>query len=181
MMYKDFRVKVIKAKGKHHFRVKNSYGTKDAYRWCIKNKLITKKITESKFRKIVNTLNLQLQKELVAGYQIKLPVGMGMVSIRKSKTYVGIKDGKIKTNKKVDWDTTLKYWYSDEDAYKNKKLIRKEAKEIFKIIYNKSMTSFKNSTYFLFEPTRTIKLLVKDNIENDNFETLIFNRRTWNI
>ena len=43
MTYEEFRIDILKAnQKKHHFRVNNAIGIKDAYRWCIKYRKIDK-------------------------------------------------------------------------------------------------------------------------------------------
>jgi hypothetical protein len=36
---------------------------------------------------------------------------MGQLEVRKYETYVKFKDGKIKTNRGIDWNATLQLWY----------------------------------------------------------------------
>ena len=125
MTYDKFRVDILKANTKkHHFKINNSYGTKDAYRWCVKNKLIPKTLSEKDFRIIINAINQHLQDQLLLGKEAKFPQNMGSVEVRKFKTYVGLEEDKIRTNLAIDWDKTLKLWYEDDEALQSKTLVR---------------------------------------------------------
>ena len=71
MTYNDFRINTLKANTKKTFKIRNSYGARDAYRWSVKYKKI--RISESDFREIINTLNKTLQDQLLQGKDIILP------------------------------------------------------------------------------------------------------------
>nr|DAU83974.1 MAG TPA: hypothetical protein [Crassvirales sp.] len=50
---------------------------------------------------------------------------MGTLEVRKIERNIRIgKDGEIITNLPIDWDSTLKLWYEDEESYKNKTIVR---------------------------------------------------------
>lgn len=174
MTYKEFRISTLKAnQKKHHFRVNNSLGIKDAYRWCIKHRQIDKSISEKNFRIIINALNKSLQDQLLQGRDINLPERMGRIEIRKYQTYVGLEGDKIKTNLSVDWDKTLRLWFEDKEAYDNRTLIRCETKEKFKFIYNKSKAKYNNKVFYEFTPTRSLRLKLKELINNQGFDALL--------
>ena len=174
MTYEEFRISTLKAnQKKHHFRVNNSLGIKDAYRWCIKHRQIDKSISEKDFRIIINALNQSLQDQLLQGKDINLPERMGRIEIRKYQTYVGLEGGKIKTNLSVDWDKTLRLWFEDKEAYDNRTLIRCETKEKFKFIYNKSKAKYNNKVFYEFTSTRSLRLKLKELINNQGFDALL--------
>ena len=175
MTYEEFRIATLKANTKkHHFRVNNSYGTKDSYRWCIKNKLINKSVSEKDFRKIINALNKSLQDQLLQGKDATFPLLMGRIEIRKYNTFVGLEGNKIKTNLSVDWKKTLKLWYEDKESFINKTLVRCETKEKFKFIYNKCKAKYNNKAFYEFTVTRSIKSKLKEIINNQGFDALLF-------
>ena len=154
-------------------KIHNSYGTKDAYRWCIKNKYISRSLSEKDFRIIVNTINQYFQDRLLQGYDIKLPEMMGVIEIRKYKTHIGFEDGKLMTNMAVDWDKTLKLWYEDKESYDNRKLVRCDTKERFKIFYNKTKAKYNNKVFYRFSFTRDIRIKLKNIINNQGFDALL--------
>lgn len=174
MTYEEFRIGKLKAnQKKHHFKVNNSYGTKDAYRWAMKNRLIRRELKETDYRKIINALNQSLQDQLLSGKDMKFPERLGRVEVRKYKTFVNLEEDKIKTNLAVDWDKTLRLWYEDEEACDNKTLIRCETDEKFRIIYNKRKAKYNNKVFYEFSPTRQIKLKLKELINNKGFDALL--------
>lgn len=178
MTYEEFRIGVLKAnQKKHHFKVRNSYGTKDAYRWAMKHKMIDKSLSEKDFRKIINALNQSLQDQLLQGRDIRLPAVMGRIGIRKLPVFIGLEEGKIRTNLPVDWDKTLRLWYEDEESYMNKTLVRCDEKEKFKFHYDKSSALYNNKLFFEFTPTRNIKLKLKNIIDNQGFDALLLKDR----
>jgi hypothetical protein len=86
---------------------------------------------------------------------------MGQIELRKYNTYVKFDDGKIKTNRGVDWDATLKLWYEDSEAKENKIIVKMEDPEVFILYYNKVMSNFNNKSLYDFKPNRELLLAVK--------------------
>lgn len=69
MEYDDFRKRTLKAEEKkHHFKVTNSYGNKEAWRWIKKNKWldIGEPLTEREFGAIIKAINKHLQDQLLS-------------------------------------------------------------------------------------------------------------------
>lgn len=174
MTYEEFRIGVLKAnQKKHHFKVHNSYGTKDAYRWAMKHRQIRRDLSETNFRVIINALNQSLQDQLLQGKDVNLPERMGRIEIRKYDTHVGFEDGKVVTNLSVDWDKTLRLWYEDKEAYMNRTLVRCETSERFKFMYCKGRAKYNNKIFYEFAPTRDIRLKLKEIINNQGFDALL--------
>lgn len=173
--YEEFRKRVLKANvKKHKFRINNSYGTKDIYRWVKKNKLFKEYVpTESEFRVIVNALNMKMQENLLDGKDIIFPYNLGILELRKIDSKILYKEGKLVTNMPVDWKRTLQYWFEDKDAEKNKKLLRTEVKEKFKIHYRKSIAKYNNKIFIGFSPTRSLKIKLKDRINSGSIDALL--------
>ena len=177
MTYEDFRIDTLKAnKKKHHFEIRDSYGTKDAYRWCIKNRLINKSLSEKDFRIIINTLNQSFQDQLLQGKEAKLPASMGRIEVRKFNTFVGLEEGRIRTNRAVDWDRTLRLWYEDEESREAKTLVRCETDEKFKFYYNKKTATYNNKIFYDFTPARSLKLKLKELIDKQGFDALLIGK-----
>lgn len=164
MAFEDFRKSVLKVKSQRNHKIKGSLGVRDAFKWLQKNKLLNigRSLKEEEFYKIIRTVNNLLAKELLKGKDVKLPQKMGMLEVRKYDTYVRLQDGKIKTNRKVDWNATLKLWYENEEAKEEKLLVRLEDKEVFKIFYNRMIANYKNKTLFQFKPHRELSIKVRE-------------------
>jgi len=177
MIYEDFRKQTLKANTKKgHFRINKSLGAKEAWRWLKKNKWLDlgQEITESQMRVIIDTLNQTLQDQLLNQRDINLPLNMGRIEVRKFETKKEFVDGKIKTNLAIDWDATLRLWHEDNYAKEHKILIRCETSERFRIIYNKRKAKYNNKTFYEFNPTRDLRIKLKNKIKTQGFDALLF-------
>ena len=163
MSFQEFRKSILKTKNKRHHSIKGSLGVRDAFKWCQKNKWpgINTVLKESEFYKIIRTVNKLIAEELMQGHDVKFPQRMGQLEVRKYETYVKLKDGKIKTNRGIDWNATLQLWYQDEEAKENKILIKSEDLESFTILYNRAVANYNNKTLYQFKPHRALLLAVK--------------------
>ena len=170
MSFAEYRKEVLKVYDKDVFEVRNSYGIKDAYRWCIKNKLIGKHVKESDFRVIINTINEKICDKVVEGHKVTLPAFMGSIFLLKREND-NIFNNKDKCTMPVDWLSTMELWYDDEDAREKKMIVRYEPKEVFKVMYTKG--KYKNVTYFRFYPMRAMKLKLKKAIQENKTDALL--------
>lgn len=168
----EFRKSILKVKDSRVHRVNNSYGVYDVYKYIRKNKWfdIGQPITEHQFYYIIRNINNLLSDSLVQGHDIKLPCKMGTIEVRKYDAVISINNGKVKTNLPVDWDKTLKLWSEDEEAYKERTLIKMEEKEIFKVHYNRIRADYNNKSYYEFIVNRDLKKRLKRKIKNGNFD-----------
>jgi len=175
MNYSSFRKKVIKAKTKKKFRVTNSYGTKQAWRWLKKNKWLDLEnpVTEKEFGAIIREVNKELVEHMFNGHDIILPHRMGRIEIRKYEPRIEYKDGKVQTNLPVNWQRTLNYWHQDPEAHKNKVLIRQEVKNVFRIIYVKKSANYKNKTFYQFVPHRDVKVELSQRIKDNKIDAFL--------
>ena len=163
----EFRKQVLKINGPRVHKVNNSYGVYDIYKYIRKNKWfdIGQPVTEHQFYSIIRRMNNLLADALIHGHDIELPCRMGIIEVRKNDARISIEGGKVKTNLPVDWDRTLKLWSEDEEAYKERTLIKMEEKEIFSIFYNRTAANYKNKSFYEFRPNRQLKLMIKRRIK----------------
>ena len=164
----DFRKKVLKVNGPRKHKITNSYGVYDSYKHIRKNKWkeIGEPVTEHEFYSVIREVNNILASLLSYGQDISLPHSMGRLEVRKYEASIKFKDGKLVTNLPIDWDRTLKLWSEDEEAYKNRTLVKMEEKEIFKIYYNRGKATYINKGFFDFKANRDLKKKLKYNIKN---------------
>ena len=160
-------------------KINNSLGVYDSYKWIRKNKWLNigRPLTEHDFYSIIRKVNEYLAIELENGNDVKLPCRMGRLELRKSEAKINIVNGKIKTNLPVDWNRTLKLWYEDEEAYKNKTLVKVEEKEIFKIFYNRKLANYNNQSFYKFEVNKSIKKKLKQNIKEGKIDAFKLNSK----
>lgn len=164
----DFRKAVLKIDGPRKHKVNNSNGVYQAYKYIRKNKWfdIGRPLTEHEFYTIVRQVNNYLAEELLHGHDIVLPNRLGRIELRKYDTKMTIKNGVLKTNLPIDWDRTLKLWSEDEEAYKERTLVKVEEKEIFKVFYNRRNANYENKSFYEFEVNRDLKRRLKQRIKS---------------
>lgn len=176
----EFRKRVIRAEeDKHHFKVTNSNGTKEAWRWIKKNNWLNigQPISERELGLIVKTINLALQDQLLDGKDVLFPNRMGRLEVRKFKAKLEYVDNKLVTTLPVDWNRTIQLWWEDEESYKLKRLVRYEASDRFSIYYNKEYANYANKTYYKFTPVRPFRIKLKNKIINGGFDALLLGKK----
>ena len=165
--YEEFKFNVQHLNSSRKHKVTDSIGIYDSYKWIRKNKWLNigRPLTEHEFYSIIRRVNDYLAESFLQGNDIKLPHRMGRIELRKYDAKIDIVDGKIKTNLPIDWDRTLKLWYEDEEAYKEKTLVKVEEKEIFKVYYNKQLADYNNQVFYEFNVNRELKRRLKQRIK----------------
>jgi hypothetical protein len=162
----------------HHsrgtFKVTNSWGIYDAYKHIRKNKWynIGRPVKEHEFYTIVRQVNDLLANELIKGNTVVFPAKMGKLELRKSKRRVKMVDGELKNSYPIDWNSTMKLWYEDAEARKQKTLIRFEQEYVYHVKYCKFMASYENKCFYEFYLNTFIKKKLKNSIINRKTETL---------
>ena len=159
-------IKNVKGSRKHEFS--NSYTVRDYY-WYFRK--YNKELTETQFSSILEELLKRGRDLLINGKDFKFPGRFGMLEIRKRERKVKIVDGKLKVNLPINWNETLKLWYSDEKAKQKRTLVRCDVPSIFGVNYNKRNALYKNKAFIEFRTNREFKLLLKKEIQNNkNFD-----------
>lgn len=180
----EFKKRVRKVTEHHKHKIRNSLGIYNGFKYYRKNKPADKKyiLTESQYFAITRLINNLLVEEIAKGNEVKLPHRMGTIEIRKYEKSVKIgDDGEVKTNLPIDWDNTLKLWYEDEEAYKDKTLLRLDEQEIYKIVWNKENVNFNNRAFYELVFNRDLKLRLKHNIKEGIVDALHIGRRIKNV
>lgn len=162
---------IKKVKGKREYKIKNCIGVRDAYRWFRKKE---KGISEHQYRRIVRQLNKELIEELFRKGDIDFPWGLGKLQVRKEKSKIFLKDGKVETNLGIDWGKTVELWSQDEEAHKNKTLIKCDCKYLYHIFYTKRETAnFKNRIYYKLRLVREVYKRMREKIDNNELEAFL--------
>lgn len=159
---------ILKLNGPRKHKISGSFGVYDSYKHIRKNKWkdIGHPVSEHNFYAIIRTINKHLASSLSFGQDVQLPHQMGRLELRKYDASINIKNGKVVTNLPVDWGRTLKLWEEDEEAYKERTLVKMEEKEIYKVYYNRGKATYINKGFFDFHPNRILKKQLKENIKN---------------
>lgn len=180
MAYREFRKRILKVEEKkHHFKVTNSYGTKEAWRWLKKNKWLDlpESVTERQFGAIIKAINLTLRDHLLEGKDIDLPHRMGRIEIRKFKAKMEIENGRLVTNLPPDWKRTLELWYEDQEALEAKTLVRYEGIDRFTIHYDKTNANYNNKAFYQFIPVRPLRRELKERIVNGSIDAFLLQKK----
>lgn len=160
MKYSEFIKDLKKVSSNRVHKIVNSYGVYDAYKFYRKHKPKHKKfvLTESQYFAIIRETNNMLADFLANGEDINLPERMGRIELRKYNLEPKIsEDGRLVYKAPIDWDSTLKLWYDDEEAKANKTLIKIESKENYRVIYNKSKALYTNKSFYMLHINRELK------------------------
>ena len=171
----EFRRKVLKVDHSRNHKVKNSIGVYDIYKHIRKNKWydIGQPITEHQFYTIIRQVNNVLADNLLKGNDIVFPNKMGRLEVRKFEPIIRFEDNKLTVRLPIDWDRTLKLWLEDEEAYKERTLVKMEEKEIFKVCYNKTRADFQNKGFYQLQINRDLKIALKKKIKLGNFDAFL--------
>lgn len=172
MTYEEFRNEVQHTNDNRKHEITGSIGVYSAYKWIRKNKWfdIGRPLTEHEFYSIIRRVNNYLAESFLRGQDIKFPHRMGQLELRKYDARFDIVNGKVKTNLPIDWDRTLKLWYEDEEAYKERTLVKVEEKEIFKVYYNKQLADYQNMVFYEFNVNRDLKRRIKQRIKEGKLD-----------
>lgn len=157
--FEEFSKSIRKAKGeKREFKVTNSLGVKQAFFYYRKHRKKEKKFVLNSIRyyEILRRINDLISQELIKGGKVILPERMGELQIEKVETFVKIKDNKLITNRKINWEKTLKLWWEEEECRSKKTLVRNDFKDIIKVTYIKKKAVYINKSYYRFTPHRTL-------------------------
>lgn len=163
MDFKEFRKNTLKVNKSRIHKITNSIGIKYLIKKCRNTNWYGKdlKVDEHTFCTITRTVNDMIAEELLKGNDFNLPQKMGQFEIRKYDTYLKFENGKVKTNRGIDWNATLKLWFEDEEAKKNKTLVKVEDEEIFILYYNRVKANYNNKSLIAFKPNRSLLKRIK--------------------
>lgn len=176
MEEQEFKNTIRKIRSSRNHKVKNSYGVYDGFKYYRKNKPKDKIyiLSESQYFSIIRRINELFVDGLLKGEDVNLPCRFGRIELRKRKAGVFFDGNKLKSNLPIDWDKTLKLWYEDEEAYKNKTLVKIEEKEIYKLYYNRNLAEYTNKTFYQFNFNRDLKRKLKVSIKEDGIDAFNF-------
>lgn len=173
MEYTEFIDTIKNVKGSRTHKISNSYGVYDAFKFYRKNKPNQSKfvLKESQYFAIIRNINESYSEQLLKGFDIEFPERMGKVELRKYILEPRLDDqGKLIYKAPIDWDATLKLWYESEEDRNNKTLVKVEAKESFRVIYNKHKANYNNKAFYTFHLTRSIKKKISQAAKNKRLD-----------
>lgn len=176
MTLAEFSAQVRRASSHHVHKITNSYGTYDYFKFYRRTKPREKQyvLTESQYFAIIRKVNTALASQFVRGKELHFPMRMGAIELRKSirKPRIG-ENGRVIFNTSIDWDATIKLWYEDPEAYKNKTLIKQESREVFKTFYNRSRATFDNKSMYMFQLNKELRREISKNIRKGHIDAFL--------
>lgn len=177
MDYTEFinNVKKVNTTKKH--RISNSIGTMQIYEYLRKNKWPTvgHHIDRHNFQKVVRRVNEKIVDALLDGKIIKLPYCMGILEVCKTPRKMSIKNNKLVNNLPVDWNKTLELWYCDDEAYRDKTLVKLDCDWIYRVHYKVKQAHFTNKTFYQFRPMRDFKIRLAERAKIGSLEVFAYN------
>lgn len=168
-----FRNKVQRAGQGKHYKVTGSWGIYDCYKLLRKNKWqgVDRPLKEVEFYSIVRKMNECLAQEIGEGRSIDFLHHMGKLEIRKYAPSASYVNGRLRITYPINWDETMKLWFTDEEARAKKILIRFESPVEFTIRYNKTRANYTNKSFYEFAVNNKIRQMLKENIKKGKIET----------
>lgn len=159
---------------KRDFKVKDSWGIYDAYKLIRKNHWydIGRPVSEHEFYTIIRSINSLLADEIAQGKTVVFPEKMGKLELWKYQSKAYFHNGKLNITYPIDWNSTKQLWEQDEEAKKNKTLIRFDSKWVYHVKYINIMATYENKVFYLFTLNNFIKDKLSLNIKQNKVDTI---------
>lgn len=170
----DFNKTIRKAFTRKTAKVRGSWGVYDCYKLLRKKQWynIGRPLKEHEFYTIIRSVNKHLAEAAANGETIIFPYRMGKLELRKFERGVSLVNGKLKINYPINWEDTIRLWFEDKEAKKNKTLLRREEKYVYHMRYSKYNANYENQSFYEFDVNRFIKKALKENIQKGKIDTL---------
>ena len=165
--YDEFIKDIKKVTGNRHHNITGSAGVYQYYLYYRKHKPQDKKyiLSSSEYYKILEACNTKISDAVAEGNEVIFPEHMGSLTFNKyEKTPEEMPDGRIKMNTPINWSETFKLWYSDPEALASKTVVKIDSGKRIRLIYNKCYARYKNKSFFLYKPNRTLRINVYKNV-----------------
>ena len=154
MTYEEYRDEIKKVKEPRNRKIKNSYYYLDAWKYYVRTTPGQHHIPYNLCCKAIRRINQYMMNTIAEEGSVKLPYGLGELTAIIATNAPRMKDGKLKIPNKIDWDATLKLWYEDKEAEKNKTFVRKRNSKRLMLCYVKKRRGAKNTMFYNFRFNR---------------------------
>ena len=158
----------------NHYKVTGCVGVRDFHKMIRKHKWfnIGRPVSEHEFYVIIRSINKLLADNLVKEGSMVIPATMGKLEIAKKNTEPKVHKGKLCIKYPIDWQSTLKLWYEDKEAEKNKIVVRFENEYTYHIKFDKYKSTCGNKCFYEFTPHRRVKRALRDSINEGIIDAL---------
>lgn len=157
--FEEFRKELLKVSvHEKNYRIpSNGITTKKAFRTLSKTNKYVKQVDEYTYSQIVRKVIEYMMEDFLTTGRVDIPyLGSVMLTGQESGCFLKEKHkGVFKSNKLVDWKSTHKLWFEDEECRKKKVLVRFDIPYIYRVLFFKR--DFKNKTLFSFLTNRELK------------------------
>lgn len=172
--FEEFKKEVRPSRKGRRGRVTDSIGVYDVYKKMRKHHWynIGRPVTEKEFYSIIRSVNKRLAENIVNGEAVELPERMGKLELRKMQVGVKLKDDKLKISYPPNWSETLKLWYEDAEARRNKTLLRHENPYVYHVKYCVDNANYNNKSFYKFAVNTFVKKALSQNIKKGKIDTL---------
>lgn len=127
-------------------------------------------LTPAEYKKIITSINSLLLEAILKGEDIELPKDFGILYARQKPIYTRIdEEGKLVTNRAIDWNSTMKLWYEDKESREAKQVVYFEnckCKSYINIMFG----DFTNKRFLEFRPTHSIMRKIAQDVSKGAIE-----------
>lgn len=162
------------------FKVRNSFGVYDAYKLMRKNHWynIGRPLKEKEFYAIIRGVNNLLAEEILKGNTVKFPAWMGKLELIKYEVGATFnKTGQLRITYPINWKETWDLWKKDEEAFKEKVLMRYETPFVYRVRYCKREAKYANKMFYQFVLNQHLKKKLKKVINSGETDTLFTTKK----
>ena len=172
MTFKDF---ISQKKKRGQAKLRTDFSTKDYLEyykhtvWRYQGGLTTRgtrrqrmaknskwRLTPVEFKKILTSINILLLEAALRGEDIELPEDFGILYARQKPIFTRLNaDGRLRTNRAVNWKETLSLWFTDKEARETKQVVYQENCKA-KPILNIQFGDFTNNRFLYFRPIHKV-------------------------
>lgn len=171
MDFNEYSKKLRRVNDKREIKITNSYNIYNSWNHYRGARPKEKKyaLSYKKYSDFIYKVNKRTADEMLTGNIIKLFDHCGSINIKRfNQPKIKITDeGKIKTNRRINWKETLTLWHEDKECELNKTLVYHED-NLYKFIYKNVSHYVTNSEYYMLLFNRTIKHALLKRIKDEN-------------
>lgn len=97
-----------------------------------------------------------IQERLLDGCQVVFPYGFGSLQIESHQNVARFVNGELHMSYMINWDETIKLWFSDEKCREKKTLVRDDSPLRYVVQYRRPNIPMKNKQSICFMPCRNL-------------------------
>ena len=149
----------LQKRGSKPYKLSHCFGARDAWKWVRKNKwklLGGVPCDKCLYGKIIDTVHQCMVEMLLEGRIVEFPHQMGSILLASLPAKVYHDGTDWQTTYRTDWKKTLDLWYRDEEARNTHKPIKRIARNIVFIRYQKCNANYHNKRFYSYRANRSL-------------------------